>query len=159
MQNLTVRWMIRSDTRDVLDIDADRYGADAMNEKELVYLLQQRNAIGMVIEDEDSAEIVGYMIYMLEKKSLRLVRIAVKYQREGIGRKLIERLKTKVRNDAKRGRLVWVVPEYNLSAQLFARSMGFRCNRVSREAFEDFYGNPVDGYAFDWFKVMEAARA
>jgi ribosomal protein S18 acetylase RimI-like enzyme len=159
MAKRIVRWMIRRDTREVLDIDAERYGADAINEKELVYLLQQRNAIGMVIEDEDSDEIVGYMIYMLEKTSIRLERIAVKYDREGIGRQLIDRLKTKVNNEAKRIRLVWVVPENNLGAQLFARSMGFRCNRVSREAFEDFYGNPVDGYAFDWFKVLEAARA
>jgi ribosomal protein S18 acetylase RimI-like enzyme len=159
MQNLRIRWMIRRDVREVLDIDAEAFGANAICEKDLIWYLQQRNVIGMVIEDEDTTEIVGYMIYALEKTCIQLERIAVLYEREGIGRRLVERLQEKIRNEPKRLRLVFVVPETNLGAQLFARSMGFRCNRVSREAFENYDGSPVDGYAFDWFKVLEAQEA
>ena len=156
MQNLNIRWMIKRDTPEVLDIEAEGFGSDAMSEKELVNLLRMRNAIGMVIEDDN--EIVGYMIYMLEKTSIRLERIAVKYEREGIGTALIERLKRKIGNERQRIRLVAIIPETYLGAQLFARAMGFRCNRVSRCVFLDYFGEPtIDGYAFDWFKQFETA--
>ena len=154
MQNLSIRWMIRRDTQQVLEIDSDRFGVDAMNERELVYLLRQRNAIGMVIENDN--EIVGYMIYMLEKTYILLERIAVKYERYGIGTALIDRLKRKIGNERQRNRLVAVIPENYLGAQLFARAMGLRCNRVSRGVFLDYFGEPtIDGYAFDWFKQFE----
>ena len=59
-----IRWMIRRDMPEVLDIE-NRSFEFPWSEEEFIRCLRQRNCIGMVAEHEQ--HVVGFMIYELHK--------------------------------------------------------------------------------------------
>lgn len=61
-----VRWLIRRDVREVMEI-IGVFGVP-LCEDELIGLLRQRNHIGMVVED--NGEIVAFMVYALHPTAL-----------------------------------------------------------------------------------------
>lgn len=80
--NATVRWMLRGDSNEVLDIDAATTCA-SMSDDDLVGQLRQRNVIGMVVEDNDS--VVGFALYGLHKGRLEFIDFGVDPDRHGEG--------------------------------------------------------------------------
>lgn len=151
-----IRWMIRRDIKQVLEIEQACFGHLAMSKKQLSELLQARNVIGLVVEED--YEITGYCIYSLHKHFLLLEHIAVAYKREGIGTMFVDRLKNKL-EAIRRSRIVAIVNERNLPAQMFLKSCGFVCNRVSRDGYESSDGTFEDAYAFDWAITAEVEVA
>ena len=135
MSAIDIRWMIRRDMAEILDIEKEAF-AFSWSEDEFIRCLRQRNCIGMVAEHDD--RIVGYMIYELHKNRLHVLNFAVRhdYRRSGVGRRMVEQLKLKLRPKG-RSRLLLEVREMNVTAQLFFRACGFKAVSVLRDFYDD----------------------
>lgn len=130
-----VRWLIRRDMPEVLDIE-QRSFPQAWTEEYFLTCLRQRNCIGMVAEHGQT--IVGYMIYELRKHALHVLNFAVSpdHRREDIGTAMVGRLKAKL--PQQRRTEIWTdVRDSNLAAQLFWKSQGFECQEVKRGFYDD----------------------
>lgn len=140
-----VRWMIHRDLGEVLNIEAESFD-HPWTDDEFVRCLRTRNAIGMVVESGGS--VVGYMIYELCQRKLRLVNFAVAAdrRRQGIGRVMIDKLKNKLSSD-RRTRIEMLLRETNISGHLFFRACGFRATSVVRGLYED---TDEDAYLFQY---------
>lgn len=130
-----IRWLIRRDMPEVLDIERSRFGF-VWTEEDFLCCLRQRNCIGMVAECDH--QIVGFMIYELHKMKLRVINFAVApdEHRRGIGGQMIDRLVEKL-TQQRRKEIVLEVRESNLPAQMFFKEQGFRGIRVLRNYYDD----------------------
>ena len=149
MLGVHIRWMIRRDMYEILEIEKRCFGKHAWNEEVFIQHLRTRNMIGMVAEwDED---IIGYMVYALHKSSLELLNLAVepKYQRSGIGSAMIDKLKGKLNPD-RRSQIMAMVSEFNLTGQLFFRSQGFLCTCIEKNYYDD---TDFDAYRMEFNKT------
>ncbi len=133
--NVHIRWMIRRDMQEVLEIEESSFEFP-WTETDFVRCLRQRNCIGMVAELDD--QIVGFMIYELEKSRLRLLNFAVSsaWRRHAIGKEMVRKLVGKL-SSQRRTRITLEVRETNLAAQLFFKNSGFRAVSVLRDFYED----------------------
>ena len=130
-----IRWLIRRDMNEVLDIERSSFEF-AWTEEEFLCCLRQRNCIGMVAEHDH--EIVGFMIYELHKSRLRILNFAVgaNARRRGIGKQMVSRLVDKL-SQQRRKEIVLEVRETNLDAQMFFGTQGFRAVSVLRNHYDD----------------------
>lgn len=136
-----VRWMVRRDMPDVLDIESASYDFP-MCEEEVLEALRRRNCIGMVAERED--RILGFMIYELRRECIRIIDLAVhtESRRLRVGEQMVNKLKTKLTPE-RRTRLELVARETNIDGLLFLKNQGFRATKVLRGEFDD---GREDGY-------------
>jgi ribosomal-protein-alanine N-acetyltransferase len=136
-----IRWMIRRDMAEVLDIERSSFEFPWF-EEDFIRCLRQRNCIGMVAEHGE--RVVGFMIYELHKTRLHILNFAVAadFRRRGIGQQMIEKLVGKL-SSQRRTRITLEVRETNLPAQLFFKSAAFRAVTVLRAYYED---SPEDAY-------------
>jgi len=136
-----IRWMIRRDMPEVLDIE-QRSFEFPWTEEDFVRCLRQRNCIGMVAEHDE--RVVGFMIYELHKTRLHILNFAVaaEFRRRGVGTQMAEKLIGKL-SGGRRTRIMLEVRETNLAAQLFFRAGGFRAVSVLRGYYDD---TPEDAY-------------
>jgi [ribosomal protein S18]-alanine N-acetyltransferase len=130
-----IRWMIRRDMAEVLDIESESFEFP-WTEEDFIRCLRQRNCIGMVAEQDD--RVVGFMIYELHKTRLHVLNFAVgrAQRRRGVGGQMMTKLVGKL-SPARRTRIALEVRETNLAAQLFFRSVGFKAVSVLRDYYED----------------------
>jgi ribosomal-protein-alanine N-acetyltransferase len=130
-----IRWLIRRDMAEVLDIERACFD-QAWTEEDYLCCLRQRNCIGMVAEHNH--RIVGVMIYELHKAKLRILNFAVgpDAQRQSVGTQMVRRLIDKL-SQQRRKEIILELRETNLSAQLFFRSRGFRAVGVLRCHYDD----------------------
>ena len=86
---------------------------------------------------EANERVMGYMYYGLHKDWIHLFNFAVHpdFRRRGIGRQMIEKCISKLAKE-RRNRILLEVPETNLPAQLFFRSLGFRTILVPHDSYE-----------------------
>jgi len=140
-----IRWMIRRDMPEVLDIERSSFEFP-WAEEDFIRCLRQRNCIGMVAEHDD--RVVGFMIYELHKNRIHVLNFAVApdAQRCGVGSQMIAKLIAKL-SAQRRSRIVLEVRETNLAAQLFFRENGFRAVSVLRAYYED---TPEDAYMMQY---------
>jgi ribosomal-protein-alanine N-acetyltransferase len=112
-----IRWMIRRDMPDVLQIEQASFEF-AWSEEDFIRCLRQRNCIGMVAEQGD--RVAGFMVYELHRTRLHLLNFAVcrSLRRHGIGGQMIGKLIGKL-SPQRRTRITLEVRETNLPAQLF----------------------------------------
>jgi len=117
-----IRWMIRSDMDDILEIEQLSFSQPWIRE-EFLHVLRKRNAIGMVTEVRD--ERVGFMVYELFKGRIELLDLAVhpSCRRNGIGAAMIEKLIYKLETQ-KRTEITLHIRDSNLEGQLFFQAMG-----------------------------------
>jgi ribosomal-protein-alanine N-acetyltransferase len=134
-QRVQIRWMIRRDMAEVLEIENEGFEFPWC-EDDFIRCLRQRNCIGMVAEMND--RVVGFMIYELHKTRLHLLNFAVarQYRRQGVGDQMLAKLVAKL-SSQRRTRILLEVRETNLAAQLFFRKLGFRAVSVLRDFYED----------------------
>ena len=148
-----IRWMIRRDMPEVLDIENQSFEFP-WSEEDFIRCLRQRNCIGMVAEHDE--RVVGFMIYELHKNRLHILNFAVdpSFQRRGVGDQMVGKLISKL-SHGRRNRILLEVRETNLSAQLFFRNVGFRAVSVLR----DFYDDTVeDAYLMEYrYPAAESA--
>ena len=154
---LHIRWMIRRDMAEVLEIEQDSFEFP-WSEDEFIRCLRQRNCIGMVADmagDNGEDQVVGFMIYELHKTRLHVLNFAVAkpFRRQGIARRMVGKLVGKL-SQQRRTRIMLEVRETNLAAQLFFRSQGFRAVNVLRDFYED---TTEDAYLMQYrYRVSEA---
>lgn len=143
---MQVRWMIRRDMPEVLDIETACFNRFAWTEEDFLTCLRQRNAIGMVAEEND--RIIGFMLYELLKHQLHVVNFAVspRQQRRGVGTLMFAKLINKLHVN-RRSEIRFEVRESNDAMQLFLRACGAVCERTIRnfcvdtgeDAYQFFY--------------------
>ena len=122
-QDTHIRWLIRRDLEKVVEIDG------VWNREDFIQRLRCRRIIGLVLEYKD--EVIGFIVYELQKPYLNILRLAVdqEAQRMGFGTDLINRLKSKLSHE-RRNRLSIYVEDTNLATQLFLRSNGFLATQI-----------------------------
>lgn len=130
-----IRWMIRRDMPEVLEIENHSFEF-SWSEEDFIRCLRQRNCIGMVAEFDE--KVVGFMIYELHKNRLHILNFAVHpdFRRRSVGQQMIDKLIGKL-SVQRRNRILLEVRETNLSAQLFFRAAGFRAISVLRDFYDD----------------------
>jgi ribosomal-protein-alanine N-acetyltransferase len=140
-----IRWMIRRDMPEVLQIERESFEFPWF-EEEFIRCLRQRNCIGMVAEHAE--RVVGFMIYELHKTRLHILNFAVAgdVRRRGVGRQMIEKLISKL-SSQRRTRITLEVRETNLAAQVFFRAHGFRATSVLHDFYDD---SPEDAYLMQY---------
>ncbi len=98
---IRLRWLIRRDMPEVLDIENSSFENPWLEEDFLSHL-RQRNCIGMVAEGSCdtrySERILGFMFYELHKSTLNVLNFAVhpEYRRQKIGSQMTDKLKDKL---------------------------------------------------------------
>lgn len=139
-----IRWMIRRDFPEVLDIEAASSPLP-WNEDDFLDQIRKRNCIGMVAER--GMDVVGFMLYTLNPKHIEVVKFAVSpaSRRCGVGRQMVARLAQKL-SPHRRQRIVLDCRESLTIGHLFLRSCGFLAVSVSRCAFQD---TGEDAYRFE----------
>lgn len=149
MSELHVRWMIRRDMHEVLEIENEAFEFP-WSEETFVKVLRQRNCIGVVVvvEESKSERVAGYLIYELHKDRLHLFNIGVRkdLRRTGVGRALLAKLIGKLHPD-RRKRIVTEVRETNIAAQKFFAAIGFRAVSVLKDFYDD---TDEDAYVFQY---------
>ena len=135
MLNIHIRWIIRRDLEDVIEIEKDSFGSP-WREDDFINCLQQRNIIGMVAEHDEL--IVGYMVYELNEDCIRLLNFAVNPQdRRGfVGGQMLNKLKGKLTPE-RRSEIVTEVSESNIPALMFFKSQGMIATDVMRGFYEE----------------------
>ena len=129
-----VRWMIRRDMPEVLEIERQSFEF-SWTEEEFLKCLRQRTCIGMVVERQEC--VVGFMVYELWKSQLHVLSFAVApwARRQGAGSQMINRLVDKLAN-GRRQEITLEVRETNLASQLFFKRLGFKATSVIRGHYE-----------------------
>ena len=142
---LHIRWMIRRDMPEVLEIESESFEFPWTDE-DFIRCLRQRNCIGMVAESE--GRVHGFMIYELHNTRIHLLNFAVAAQcrRQGVGSRMVDKLVSKLSHQ-RRTRIALEVRETNLAAQLFFRQNGFRAVSVLKNFYED---SPEDAYVMQY---------
>lgn len=132
--DLHIRWMIRRDMDRVQEIEQQSF-SDPWTRQDFLNCLRQRNCIGMIAECGDDT--LGYMIYELHDKKLRLLNIAVDPVRrnEGAGTAMVEKLTSKLSSE-RRSMLELSIREANLDGQLFFKHRGLRAVEIIRDPWE-----------------------
>ena len=160
--DVSVRWMIRRDMPEVLEIEDD--SESPWCEEVFVRYLKQRNCVGMVAEhdrqlDEIDEEgnpqvecvVVGFMVYELHKNRIDVMNFAVhpSSRRRGVGMQMVKKLFSKLTAD-RRTRLRYDVREANLSGQQFLRRLGWCAVSVSRSGHVRADGTMEDSYRMEY---------
>lgn len=146
-----IRWMIRRDMAEVLDIERLSF-ENAWCEEEFIACLRQRNCIGMVAEVGTTERLAGFMCYELHAKRLHIVNFAVHpdFRRTEVGFQMIDKLKNKL-SSQRRTRITFPVRETSLNGQLFLKAMGFSVINTLRNYYSD---SDEDAYLFQ-FKASD----
>lgn len=145
-----IRWMIRRDMLEVLDIERESFEFPWF-EEDFIRCLRQRNCIGMVAEHGD--RVVGFMIYELHKTRLHILNFAVAndFRQRDVGRQMADKLISKL-SGQRRTQISLEVRETNLPAQLFFKQLGFKATTVLRSYYED---SPEDAYLMQFEHIAE----
>lgn len=149
-----IRWMIRRDMPEVLDIETESFEFP-WTEEDFIRCLRQRNCIGMVAEVDD--RVAGFMIYELHKARLHVLNFAVgrAFRRLGVGTQMLNKLIGKL-SPQRRTRIALEVRETNLVAQVFFKAAGFRAVSVLRDYYED---TTEDAYVMQYrYQSSDAAE-
>lgn len=133
--NVHIRWMIRRDMPEVLEIEQSSFEFP-WSEEDFIRCLRQRNCIGMVAEYDE--KVVGFMIYELHRDQLHVLNFSVgaDVRRRGIGQQMVAKLLGKL-SQQRRNRISLEIRETNLAAQLFFRNLGFQAISVLRDYYDD----------------------
>lgn len=129
-----IRWMIRRDMPEVLDIE-NRSFEFPWSLEYFQRCLRQRNCIGRVAEYDE--RVVGFMVYELHKNRLHIWNLAIHPGeiRKGFGTSMVQKLIGNL--NARRSRITLPVGEKNMGAQLFFRALGFKAKCVLRQYYFD----------------------
>jgi len=149
-----IRWMIRRDMPEVLDVERMSFEFPWF-EEDFIRCLRQRNCIGMVAEHGE--QVVGFMIYELHKTRLHILNFAVadSVRRQGVGLQMANKLISKL-SSQRRTRITLEVRETNLPAQMFFKTLDFRATTVLRSYYED---SPEDAYLMQYRYVADDVEA
>lgn len=132
---IQMRWLLRRDMDKALIIENASFEYPWTDE-DFLRCLRQKNCIGMAAEVDD--ELVGYVVYELNSKHIRILNLAVSpdARRKGVGTAIASCLLKKT-SSQRRNAILADVRESNLGAQLYFRSCGFQAYGVDRGCYYD----------------------
>lgn len=121
---------------------------DVWSPREFQLLLSSWKHRLIVMEYEGT--MFGYLAFQTQKACNVLLAVVVRKdaQRRGIGRALVESLKTLPDEERRRPNVIVMVRESHLGFQLFLKNAGFRYVDTEPEFFDC---PPEDAYRFEWF--------
>jgi ribosomal protein S18 acetylase RimI-like enzyme len=123
-----MRWMRRGDMSEAIDIM--RAGGMETDERQMDRLVSKASVVCMVAADQDD-KAVGLLAYDVGRVSkIKIIALAVRedVRRMGVGGGLMSLVTSKL--NRKRNKIELSISEYNLTAQLFLRSVGFKAVSV-----------------------------
>ncbi|MDR1963363.1 MAG: GNAT family N-acetyltransferase [Planctomycetaceae bacterium] len=124
-----IRWTVRGDLSECVKIEQACFDFPWDEEEFIRCLKGQSICLVAELKDDISQEkqIVAFMIYKMLEDKIILENIAVhpEYQRQGIGRKMIEKLINKMKQCRRRQELITEVRETDIDTQIFLRKMDF----------------------------------
>jgi [ribosomal protein S18]-alanine N-acetyltransferase len=137
-----VRPLKRRDLPDVLAIERASF-ASPWRETDFDATLRLKHVFGLAAEIE--GELCGYLLGETEGRRILVLNLCVEHgaRRRGIATALIRAVTRQLRTGH---RLVTIVGERNLAAQLFYRSQGFRAVTILRRLYD---GTHDDAYLFE----------
>ncbi len=146
-----IRWMIRRDLPTVLEIEQTSF-PKPWTEDCFIQALRQRNCIGMVAEVNE--EVVGFIIYELNKKRINVINMAVSpdWRNKGIATDMLNKLKAKLSVN-RRDRIEANVAESNLDAQIFFKMQSFLCIKINKNFYVE---DKEDAYLFEYICLADA---
>ena len=141
-RKVQVRWLIRRDMDHVMAIERASF-SDPWSEEEFLCCLRQKNTIGRVAEI--NYQIVGYMIYELHKRVVRIANFAVdpEYRRQDIGTAMLASLKERI--DHRRSTITAEIRDSNLTAHQFFAANDF----LALSVLPQYFLNGEDAYRFE----------
>lgn len=144
--------MIRSDLPDVLGIEAASATLNGITpwcEAGLVSHLKHRNCIAMAADLSDG-RLAGFMLYEMNRCTLRLLRIGVasELRRHGVGMALLSKLKSKL-SPTRRTKAVCIADERSSDLHYLLRAASFIAVDVVHDAFS-IADDRYDGYRFEF---------
>ena len=150
--NIHIRWMIRRDMPEVLEMEKLSFEFP-WQEKDFLRCLRQRNCIGRVADNKE--KVVGFSIYELHKKEIRILNLAVDptFRRSGVGSAIVEELVAKLSQE-RRTKVILEVRETNLPAQSFFSELGFRATSIMKDLYDD---TTEDAYVMQ-YRINELDR-
>ena len=146
MSDAHIRWAIKSDSAQVLEIERQSFSIlESWNDEDFAVALR-KNSVMMVAELPDES-IGGFLVYEGMRFRMDVLNLAVaeSNRRQGIAAKLIDKLKSKLSFDKRRTIRVDVLDD-NLAAHLFYRSQGFVAVDVMGACLDDA---DHDAYRFE----------
>ncbi|HET6878678.1 MAG TPA: GNAT family N-acetyltransferase [Pirellulales bacterium] len=144
-----VRPLARRDLADVLAIERACY-CDPWSESDFDRILRSPRSFALAAEDR--GELCGYLIGEREGGRVQLWNLCVDHRarRRGVATRLLRRVARQLRQGQ---RLMTIVSERNLPAQLFYRAQEFRAVSILR-----FFWSPTDdAYLFEYRPGESAA--
>ena len=146
-EDLFIRWMIRDDFVRVLELEKQIFEFP-WSEDELLSCLKMSRVIGMVISYQSTNQVIGYMVYELNKTHIAILNLVVEsdFQRRNVGSQLLKRLMDKL-SFSKKSRMTVTVRESNLSAQMFFSAHDFRATSILKKSYEE---NDEDAYVMQY---------
>jgi len=140
-----IRWMIRRDMPEVLNIEGRSFDWPWLEEG-FIKCLRQRNCIGMVAEYQE--KVVGYMIYELHKNKLHVLNFAThpEFRHRKVATQMVDKL-LKGKLGKRRRSIELCVSDDNLDMQLFLRDSGFFASHVEYNFYEE---SSRDAYFFTY---------
>jgi [ribosomal protein S18]-alanine N-acetyltransferase len=144
-QTIHTRWCIRRDMPEILDIEKASF-PEPWSEASFLAHLKQNNCISRVAEIGE--RIAGFSVYFLMERSIEIANLAVHpdFRHQGVARTIVAELIDRLANH-RRKKLLVVVKESNLAAQLFFRRMRFVCMGIMRSPFAD---SEESGYRMEY---------
>ncbi|MGH7192034.1 MAG: GNAT family N-acetyltransferase [Candidatus Saccharimonadales bacterium] len=151
MPPLNIRWLRRRDLPDVLAIERASFAAP-WSEADFDATLRRPYCFGLAAERCQSQRhsqwqsLCGYLLGAVDGKYVHLLNLAVApdCRRRGIGSRLLSEVTERL--SASGRRLVVVLGERNVPAQLFYRAQGFRAVGVLRDFWN---GTRDDAYLLE----------
>ena len=133
--NVHIRWMIRRDMPEVLEIEKTSFEFP-WSEEDFIRCLRQRDCIGTVAEYDD--RVLGFMIYELHKNHIHVLDFAVRpdVRRRGIGSQMVQKLKGKL-SQQRLKRVILEIRETNLDALKFFKVSGFVATDINRNFYNE----------------------
>lgn len=130
-----IRWMINTDTAQVLDIHTLTDGGAALTEQEFRSLVRESNIIVMVYEEK--GKVLGFIVYELYKyySSLLMLQVHPAYRDRGIGTELLNKLVKKMINHNERKFIATQIRESDLDRLLWAKKKGFFAKSINKSSY------------------------
>ena len=139
IDDFLIRWMIRPDMPQVVDIIRRSFKIPP-SEDEIVNYLSQRNIVAQILKTKSSVKkLVGFLMYELFPCSIGIVYLAIHpdYRRCGLGAKMVDKLISKLHPTGRKIEIFVDVRETNLPTQLFFKKMKFKAVLVDKNYFFD----------------------
>ncbi len=147
---ISIRIMEPRDLSQVFAIESQN-GENKWTKEYFLRRLQARGSVGLVSVDESNT-ILSYMVYELHKEYIHISNITVdsKYHRKSLGFYMLRKVMSKL-SEGRRTFMEIEVRESNLDAQLFLKKMGFECDDIIKDWFDNGDEENLiceDGYHF-----------